>query len=1136
MQRRFRRGWVILALAAGAMLCATIAFAQEQGGRRETLTLKPERKIEFTTDEGTWISVDVSPDGQTIVFDMLGDIFTMPFTGGEAKAIATGMAFDSQPKFSPDGKWIAFISDRSGGENLWIMKADGSDPRALTRDPDSEFASPVWTPDGQYLIAARTTWPTRVHELWMYHIHGGSGTQLTRATPPGAAPAPPTPGPGGQPPRVNSIGAAISPDGRYLYYSRKMNGFQYNAMFPLWQITRHDRVTGEDDVLTNAEGSAMRPVISPDGTKMVYATRYETQTGLRIRNLKTGEERWVKYPVTRDDQESRYTMDLMPGYTFTPDAKSLLISYGGKIHRLDVATGADPVIPFTAKVSQDLGPKLDFPYRVDQGPVRARLIQSPVQSPDGSKLVFSALTHLHVMDLPATCASPCQGSSKRLTTGNAREYQPIWSPDGQWIAYVTWDNGRGGIWKIHADGSGSPQQLTTAPLFYSDPVWSPDGKRIVALRTPAQTREDNASVDTDLVWIPAEGGEATTILPARGLANPHFTHDSERIYLRSNQGLISVRWDGTERRTHLRVTGTGTYSADQPVPAEGIVASPDGRWVLAHVMNQLYLTAMPLVGGETPTINVNTPSVPVKKLTDIGADYFDWADDGKTVTWAIGASFLREKTDSISFDTPTRPGGGEGGEGGEAADAGESAPPPGTAALGQRPAPMRAAANAQEYTAVVEVPRKTPKGIVVLRGATVITMKGEEVIQDADIVVTDNHITSVGKRGTSVPAGARIFDVKGKTIVPGFCDTHAHWFEIKHGVLDMQNWSFMANVAYGVTTGLDVQPGTNDMFAYQDLTDAGEIIGLRAFSTGPGVFSNNHFQSLEQVKDVLERYKNYYRTTNIKSYIVGSRRVRQWMVEASKALGMMPTTEGGLDQKLDLTHFIDGMHGNEHTLPYTPLYKDTVQLVAQSGTAYTPTFIVQYGGPFAENFYYMYTEVHDNAKLAHFTPHTILDQKTQRRGFWFRKEEFAFPQHAAQATKILRAGGYVGIGSHGQLQGLGYHWEMWNLASGGATPMEVLRSATIHSAKIIGVAQDVGSIEPGKLADLVILDKSPLDDIHNTNTIRWVMKNGELFEGDTLNQIWPEQKPLAPFWWYNEKPSGGALAMPSAEAPRPPKP
>jgi len=1088
-----------------------------RGGAQETLTLKPERKVEFTTNEGTWMSVDISPDAQTIVFDMLGDIYTLPVSGGDAKPIATGMAFDSQPKFSPDGKWIAFISDRSGGENLWIMKSDGTEPKQLSRDQDYEFASPVWTSDGQYVTAARTTWPLRVYELWMYNIHGGSGVQLTRGRPAGAA-APAGGRGGNQAPRPNSIGAAYSPDGRYLYFSRKLNGFQYNAMFPLWQIMRHDRVTGEDDTLTQAEGSAMRPVISPDGNSMVYATRYETQTGLRIRNLKTGEDRWLKYPVTRDDQESRATMDLMPGYAFFPDGKSLLVTYGGKIRKLDVASGADPVIPFSAHVVQDIGPRLDSPYRVEQGPVRARLIQSPEQSPDGSRVVFSALTHLYIMDLPASCVSPCQGAPRRLTSGNAREYEPVWSPDGQWIAYVTWDNGRGGIWKIPA-GGGSPQELTTVPQeFYSDPVWSPDGKRIVALRSPAEEREDLQTVNESLIWISSDGGDAHEILPARGLSHPHFTHDPERIYLRGNEGLISVRWDGTDRRTHLHVTGTGTYGAEEPIEADEILASPDGHWVLAHVMNQLYLAAMPEVGGEAPTVNVNTPSVPIKKLTDIGADYFNWADDGKTITWAIGASFLREKTDSISLDMPARAEGGGGrGEGSD----GVEAPP------ASRPAAKLRESSAQEYSAPVEVPRSTPKGTVVLRGATVITMKGDEVIKDADIIVTDNRITSVGPRGKTTPAGSKVFDVKGMTIVPGFCDTHAHWTEIKRGVLDLQNWSFMTNLAYGVTTGLDVQTSTNDMFAYQDLVDAGELLGLRAFSTGPGVFSNNHFQSLDELKDVLARYKNYYHTPNIKSYIVGNRKVRQWMVEASKELGMMPTTEGGLDVKMDLTHFIDGMHGNEHTLSYTPLYKDVVQLAAQSLTAYTPTLIVQYGGPWAENYYYMYTEVHDDPKVQHFTPHNVLDAKTERRGFWFRKQEFAFPQFAAQAAKILRAGGYIGIGSRGEFQGLAYHWEMWNLASGGATPMEVLRTATINSAHIIGVAQDVGSIEPGKLADLVILQKNPLDDIHNTNTIKWVMKNGEIFEGDTLNEVWPAEKKLAPFWWYSEKPTGGELAAPA---------
>jgi Amidohydrolase family len=395
-----------------------------------------------------------------------------------------------------------------------------------------------------------------------------------------------------------------------------------------------------------------------------------------------------------------------------------------------------------------------------------------------------------------------------------------------------------------------------------------------------------------------------------------------------------------------------------------------------------------------------------------------------------------------------------------------------------------------------------------------VTMKGDEVLKKADIVVENNRIKSVGAKG-AVPAGAKVFDVSGKTISPGFIDTHAHWTEIRRGILDTQNWSFLSNLAYGVTAGLDVQTLTHDMFAYQDLVDSGDIIGLRAFSTGPGVFSDNNFQSADEVKGVLTKYKKYYGTHNIKSYVVGNRKQRQYMVEASKDLEMMPTTEGALDLKLNLTHVIDGFHGNEHTLPITPLYNDVLQMFAKSGIAETPTLIVNYGGPFGEDYWYENTEVHDSAKLNHFIPHRILDQRTKRRSGWFRKDEYEFPKFAAQMAKLERIGGLVGVGSHGQLQGLGYHWEMWMLASGGMTPLEVLKCATVNGSKIVGRPQDLGSIEPGKLADVVIFDKNPLDDIHNTNTIHWVMKNGELFEGDTLNQVWPEQKKLEPLWFWN---------------------
>jgi Tol biopolymer transport system component len=1093
----------------------------EKKDEKKGLPLKSDRKISFTTDEGTWLSLDVSPDGKTIALELIGDIYTLPIEGGKAKLIDGGMAFDSQPKFSPDGQWIAFLSDREGSENVWIMHADGSGVKQVSKDPNSEFASPSWDPSGKYIYVSKTHFGIGPREIWMYHVDGGAGVQITKAKP-----TPTTK----REDRTSVMGAVASADGKYLYYAERRRDFSYNSMFPLWQIKRKDRKTGEEDTIIEQPRSAMRPLLSPDGKFLIYVTRHETESGLRLRNLQTGEDHWVRYPVTRDDQEAIFSRDLFPGYAFLPGGKEIVYNQDGKIRRLDLESGAESVIPFSAEVSQDLGPKLDFPQKVEQGPVKVRLIHDPAESPDGKKLAFSAMTHLYTLDLPG-------GKAQRLSNGKSTEFQPGWSPDGKWITYVSWSSEGGQLWKISADG-GTPVQLSKSLAVYSNPAFSPDGSKIVLLRGNAYDRENSAfdggqTGNADLVWISADGGEPNLILPARGAGGPHFTNEKDRIYVYTPGGLLSLRYDGTDRRTHLQVKGQGLYFFEEPIPADDLIPSPDGQWVLAHVQNQLYVMAMPPVGGEAPTVMVSGPSVPLKKVTDIGADYFAWADNGKTVAWAVGASYFRQPFSSISFEPPKDEKKDGEKKDGDAKDADKDKKDSTDAKKEdkkdekkdeKKPQKFKEQEkDVQEIAIAIELPRKTPKGTIVLRGATVVTMKGDEVLKDADVVIENNRITRVGARG-SVPSGAKIFDVKGKTITPGFVDTHAHWFEIRRGILDTQNWAFLANLAYGVTAGLDVQTGTNDMFAYEDLVDTGDILGQRAFSTGPGVFSDNNFQSEEEVKGVLTKYRKYYGTHNIKSYLVGNRKQRQYMVQASKELEMMPTTEGALDLKLDLTHVIDGFHGNEHTLPITPLFKDVLQMFAQSGIAETPTLIVNYGGPFGEDYWYEYSEVHDNAKLNRFTPHRIIDEKTKRRPSWFRKDEYEFPKLAAQVTKLERAGGLVGVGSHGQLQGLGYHWEMWMLASGGMTPLEVLKCATINGSKIVGRPDDLGSIEPGKLADLVIFDKNPLDDIHNTNTIHWVVKNGEVFEGDTLNQVWPEQKKLEPLWFWNnyDVPKSGA--------------
>ncbi|HVS64569.1 MAG TPA: amidohydrolase family protein [Thermoanaerobaculia bacterium] len=1060
------------------------------------------RWLRFTTDEATWMSVDLSPDGRTLVLEVLGDLYTLPIEGGRATPLSVRMAFESQPAFSPDGEWLAFLSDRDGAENLWVSRRDGEEARKLSAETATDFASPSWTPDGQYVLVSRTAKGFGTFELWMYHRQGGRGVQITRAKE-----TPDTP----RDRRLNVLGAIASPDGRYLYYAMKRGGFQYNAEMPSWQIARRDRTTGDEDVITSAPGSAMRPLLTPEGKTLIYATRLDNETGLKARDLGTGEERWLAYPVQRDEQESRATRDLHPGAAITPDGRELIGSWGGKLHRLDLTTGASRRIPFEIEVEKRIGPQLRIQRAVEEGPVRARVTQGAVSSPDGRRIAFSALGRLWISDWGAA-------SSTRLSGEGQRAFQPAFSPDGRWVAYVTWERDGGHLWKAPAEG-GAPIRLTEAAAYYTQPAFSPDGERLVALRGSRQARVEmpaefgGSSLPLDLVWVDpaAERETAHLIAPARGLGAPHFGPEQDRVYVYSDGGLVSMRFDGTDRRQHLAVKGPGLYAAEEPVPARDVRISPDGAWALAQVSNRFYLIAVPRIGGGAPEVDIDAPPVPIQRLSRLGADTFAWTDGGESITWTVGATFYRLKTADVSFETKTD----DADTSGPAADAGGETEEPEPPSYPQ----------AESTELIASLPRATPNGLIALRGGRIVTMRGEEVLESGDLLVDGHRIRALGPAGSvEVPENAHVVDLGGRTVVPGFVDTHAHWTEIRRGVLDLEGWPFLANLAWGVTTGLDVQTGTNDTLAYQDLIATGEMTGPRAYSTGPGIFSDNAFATSDDVAAVLTRHRDHYGVRNLKAYLSGNREQRQWIVLAAQELGMLPTTEGALDLELDLTHAIDGFSGNEHSLPVVPLYRDVVELFAQSGTAYTPTLLVAYGGPWAENDFFTSSALggelpHANAKLRRFVPHDVVDQKTRKRA-WFRPDEHVYPRLAEQAAKILRAGGLVGVGAHGQLQGLGYHWEMWALASGGLSAHETLRVATLEGARSIGLADDLGSLEPGKLADLVVLDRNPLEDIRNTDSVRWVMKNGVLFEGETLDRIWPDPAPLPDLWWWDAGPEG----------------
>jgi len=1070
---------------------STKADTTQAKKKDKPLPLEAARTVSFRTDEGSWLSLDVSPDGQTLVFELLGDLYTLPIAGGTATRITQGMAFDSQPRYSPDGMKIVFVSDRSGSENLWVLDFADPDTLQLTQSKADLYQSPEWTPDGDYIVASKSS-GLGVSKLWLYHVDGGSGTALVK-----------------EPETLKMMGAAFGDDARYVWYAQRSGNWQYNAQFPQYQLAVYDRETGERHTRTAVYGSAFRPTLSPDGRWLVYGTRHDAHTGLRLRDLNTGDERWLAYPVQRDDQESRATRDVLPGMAFTPDSQHLVASYGGKIWKIPIAGGDALPVPFIVDVDLGVGPEVAFDYPVDDAPTFvAQQIRDAVPSPDGQQLAFTALNRLYLMDYP-------DGTPRRLTDLDVNEHQPAWSPDGASVAFVTWGAEGGAVYKANTTGREQVQRLTPTPAYYRDLAWSPDGARLVVVRSPAQAFvEEVGGSGNDLVWIPATAGEPTFITPFDGLNNPHFTRDPDRIYAYSgSDGLVSIRWDGTDRKAHIKVKGGTLPGSTNPINASTVMMAPEGDQALAQVINDLYVVTVPYVGGETPTVSVANPAsaaFPAKRLTTVGGQFPAWGRDGRTVHWSIGnvhfvydLDAAQAHEDSVKAARKAESEGGGAGDDDNGAGDGEDKKDEGY--------------QPEETRIAIEARRDLPEAVAVLRGARVITMQGDEVIEDGDVVVRNHRIEAVGPRGrVTVPGGAEVIDVSGKTIIPGFVDTHAH-LRPPFGIHKTQVWEYLANLAYGVTTTRDPQTGTTDVLTYSDLVETGDLVGPRIYSTGPGVFQSEQVRDQEHASNILKRYSEYYDTQTLKMYLAGNRQQRQWIIHAAREQRIMPTTEGALDLKLNLTQLIDGYPGHEHNFPIYPLYKDVVELLKAVGTTYTPTLLVTYGGPWTENFFYTHEDVHDDAKLKRFTPHREVDQRVLQRP-WFHELRQAYKGHARFVADLVKAGGRAGVGSHGQLQGLGYHWELWAVQSGGLSEHEALRVATILGAEGIGLSGDAGSLAPGKLADLIVLDANPLDDIRNTNTIRYVMKNGRLYDGDTLDEVYPSERSMQALWWLGREP------------------
>jgi Tol biopolymer transport system component len=1048
------------------LILAMPLAAAAAGSSHDALPLTPARQLHLQVSQGTWMSLDLSPDRRTIVFDLLGDIYVLPAGGGEARAITRGLPFDTQPVFSPDGKWIAFVSDRSGSDNLWIMRANGTGLHQLTlEDDDTVFASPAWREDGKALFVSHYLPSLNHYELWLQPVDGKATI---------VAPIKET----ASSPREawqSTLGAAPTGDGTALYFARRTGTLSHDDAEP-WQIVRRDLRTDKETIVLGgpvARGmptsTFFRPQPSPDGTKLAYGTRRAGRTELRIRDLRTGLDHRIA-EVDPDQLQAAAWQDILPRYVFTPDGSALLVSRHGGFERLALDDSRAAKVPFHADVRLAVGPSTRRRIRESGGPVRARLIQAPVSSPDNANIAFSALGRIFVQARRAT------EPPRPISGPGAAAFQPSWSPDGNRIAYVTWTEADGGwIWIAPRDGSSSPVPLTVDSAYYSYPVFTPDGRSLIAVRSPTAARrqatfEFGKVRQAELVLLPLNGGPERVLTTGRLGGRPHFSADGKLVYILTPTGLASVDLASGALHIIVQVKGPGYYFLEGSVAVDDMRLSPDGKWLLAQVAQQLHLVPMP-VGG-VKEVDLTSPSSTARQLTDVGADYFEWRPDG-AIEWSVGAKYV------------------------------QTGPPGATGATGPR----------SETDISIVLPSAPNAGTLLLRHGRVLTMAGgDRILPDADILIEDGRIARLGASGSLFArAGASVIDLGGKTVIPGLIDVHDHIGGIRRDVLSLEDWGLRVRLAYGITTSFDPSTLSIDMLVYQDLIDAGLMVGPRLRSTGPALFSFNRFRSLDQVRAVLRRYREAYRLDNLKEYRTGSRRVREWVAIAAREQALMPTTEGALALKLDLSQIIDGFAGNEHVLP-APLERDVIGLLAAMRTSYTTTLMTTNSGPPGADWFVAQRDPQQDPKIRRFWPPSAIQQRLTNRP-WISLSLQRFPLAAAGAAAVARAGGLVGMGAHGEVPGIGFHWEMAAHVMGGMTPMEVLHAATAGSAETIGRLDDLGTVEPGKIADLVILDADPLQNIDNTQRIASIVQSGRLYDGNTLDQIWPTVRPLEPAWF-----------------------
>ena len=995
-----------LALVVATLVLPNTAAAQDDDWRT----------IEFETTEVTEADITVSPDGESLIFTMLGHLFRLPVEGGTAEQLTFGPYYDSEPAFSPEGRRVVFVSDRDESDgNVFVLDLANQQVRQITHE--SWAARPAWAHDGQAIV-----YLSSIGERQGYRGFGISVVRRVDLN--------------GGPPETMSDQPQLSssvfhlPDGRLAW--AVLETAESSQASTKIEVRSEKGIVSTLHVL---EGIADQVIASPTGNGL-YVRRYLPS---RVLGSSQGPEDllFVSLPDGTERRISRLSRLHIPRPRFavSDDGQSLYHGEVGRLWKVELPGGVVKPVAFHASVRLDVRDPV-APAKIDldvAGDARQpRGILDPKLAPDGSSLVFGAAGHLWQQPLEG-------GQARRLSQGNAFESEPVFSPDGTQLAFVHREKGKEEV-RVFSFAGHHTRTLASGSIYW-DPSWSPDGRRVVFVEHGGALSGSSSQCPCRVVAVTVEDGKREELIGSRWQwsTRPHFSNDGQWLY------FVAPPSPGTLYR--LRLGEAAEPEALSQLTRRGIsraLVSPDGTWVAFKRNLGIWLAPI----GSAPIGDED-----VRQLSPEGGDSFAFTPDGSALIYSAGNRVWRQPVNGgLRQEIPVR-------------------------LILERPIPPA----------------------LLLRHVRVLNFDAGGFSRETSVFIEQGRIQWIGSEQDLPPETVTV-DADGRFAIPGLFDLHVH-ARVGGGA------SEDAYLGYGITSVRDVGSSLALLNTLADRSEASDEPVPRYF------YSGAHSEQATPARSDFYGRVMLEGDDEARSYV-------RWLKEAGVSfIKVHPPISWPLQRaiaeearRLNLPMVGHGMFPWEIirsvTLGYWTLehlgsvHDDVHQMMAAAGTRVTPTLTILGGTTLL-----MRDEPERLAdpKLRAFVPEWWIRKATRRpwsfdalllRGTWAVQLASIRAAHAAGIS--LQIGSDAESGVRLRFYGAPLHWELENFVQAGLSPLEVLRIATQQAAEAVGAEDDLGTLEPGKLADIVLLDANPLENIRNTQSIWRVLKGGWVFDPEKL--------------------------------------